>query len=286
MMIPQTTVNKQEIVSRQVRRAQERELTKKLKRMQRSVDQKALPVTFDNETVTQFGLFGLLEGFKDIIGWRSILNETLFIKRHHNVLYSPTELIDTIVDAVSLGLSRFSHMRALQNDPGYQKTKQIEKVADESTLRNLLNKFTQETLQQLETINKRILIGKWAAEKPREVWIDFDDTVITVFGEQEDSAVGYNPRYPGRRSYKVKVAFISGSGELVHIKLYDGKTASNGEFLDFLKETLAIFDKQKIVVKGIRVDRGFFDEKLFNFLEGLELQYIWNAKRSLVLLTR
>ena len=286
MMIPQTTVNKQEIVSRQVRRAQERELTKKLKRMQRSVDQKALPVTFDNETVTQFGLFGLLEGFKDIIGWRSILNETLFIKRHHNVLYSPTELIDTIVDAVSLGLSRFSHMRALKNDPGYQKTKQIEKVADESTLRNLLNKFTQETLQQLETINKRILIGKWAAEKPREVWIDFDDTVITVFGEQEDSAVGYNPRYPGRRSYKVKVAFISGSGELVHIKLYDGKTASNGEFLDFLKETLAIFDKQKIVVKGIRVDRGFFDEKLFNFLDGLELQYIWNAKRSLVLLTR
>lgn len=89
MMIPQTNINKQEEVSRQVRRAQERELVKKLKKVQRSVDQRALPVTFDNETVTQFGLFGLLEAFKEIIGWRSILNETLFIKRHHNVRVLP-----------------------------------------------------------------------------------------------------------------------------------------------------------------------------------------------------
>ena len=80
-------------------------------------------------------------------------------------------------------------------------------------------------------------------EKPREVWLDFDDSVVTVFGEQGESAVGYNPRYHGRRSYKVKVAFISGTGELVYSKLYDGKTTSNGQFLEFLEETLAKLDQ-------------------------------------------
>ncbi|XEQ93563.1 IS1380 family transposase ISDre2 [Sporomusa carbonis] len=80
-------------------------------------------------------------------------------------------------------------------------------------------------------------------EKPREVWLDFDDSVVTVFGEQGESAVGYNPRYHGRRSYKVKVAFISGTGELVYSKLYDRKTASNGQFREFLEETLAKLDQ-------------------------------------------
>lgn len=65
-----------------------------------------------------------------------------------------------------------------------------------------------------------------------------DDTIITVFGGQEGSEVGYNPRYHGRASYKAKVAFISGTGELVNAGLYGGKTASNGSFLEFLHETL------------------------------------------------
>jgi len=73
--------------------------------------------------------------------------------------------------------------------------------------------------------------------------------------------VGSNPRYHGRSTYKVKVAFISQVGELVNANLYGGKTASNGEFLEFLKETLSRLNPRKTVVKGIRIDKGFFDEK-------------------------
>ncbi len=280
MMIMQNIENNQVEISRQVRRAKERELKKKLKRLQKSVDEKALPVTFDNETVTRFGLFGFLEAFKEVIDWRSMIEETLSVKRRHNVKYKTTNLIDTMIDSVCLGLFRFSHMSTLQKDPGYKKIKQVNTIADESTLRHLLSQFTSETIEQLAAINQRLLTAKWAVEKPREVWIDVDDTVITVFGEQEDSAIGYNPRYPGRRSFKVKVAFISGTAELVHMKLYDGKTASNGQFLDFLKKTLATFEKQNVIVKGIRADRGFFDEKLFAFLEDLELSYIVKAKMT------
>jgi hypothetical protein len=30
---------------------------------------------------------------------------------------------------------------------------------------------------------------------------DLDSTVVTVFGNQEGAAVGYNPRYRGKKSY-------------------------------------------------------------------------------------
>lgn len=43
------------------------------------------------------------------------------LTRHHNGQYSNAVLLDTMVDALSLGLLRFSHMEALQKDPGYQK---------------------------------------------------------------------------------------------------------------------------------------------------------------------
>jgi hypothetical protein len=55
-----------------------------------------------------------------------------------------------------------------------------------------------------------------------------------LFGSQEGAVAGYNPRYRRRPSHKIKVAFLAGTTELVNAGLYDGKTASNGQFMGFL----------------------------------------------------
>ena len=144
----------------------------------------------------------------------------LRLTRHHNCKYTETGLLDTIIDALSLGIMRFSHMNALQTDPGYQKIKDISRVPDESTLRNLLSLIVeQKAVDNLAKVNQELLSLKANTDKPREVWLNIDDSVITVFGKQEGSKKGYNPRYHGRHSYKVKVAFISGTCELVNAKL-------------------------------------------------------------------
>jgi hypothetical protein len=279
MMVSQNiTTNQLETLSRQQRRQLEREYQKKLNSLQRRTRNCNLPVSFDNLTVTAFGNFGILEAFKQAIDFRSMLSR-IRLKRHHNCKYTDTELLDTMIDAISLGLLRFSHMNALQNDPGYQKIKEITQVPDESTLRNFLGLICdQKALAQLPSVNQGLLSLKAKSDQPREVWLDIDDSVLTVFGNQEGAQKGYNPRYHGRPSYKVKVAFISGTCELVHARLYSGNVASNGKFMEFLKETLDILAAQNIIVKGIRMDKGFFDEDNFAYLEGLCIEYVCKAK--------
>ncbi|MHB1128373.1 MAG: IS1380 family transposase [Bacillota bacterium] len=279
MMVAQVlTNNQQEKLTRQQRRDRERCFQKTARRLEKLAAKTDLPVTFDNTTVTAYGNFGLFEAFKQVIGFDDILRQHLTIKRHHNCIYSATELIETMIDCAALGLLRFSHMEALKHDPGYQKLKGINQVPDERTLRYLLSRLTPEHVEQLRQVNKTLLKRKADLDGPREVWLDFDDTVIIVFGSQEGSEVGYNPRYHGRASYKAKVAFISGTGELVNANLYGGKTASNGCFLEFLQETLSKLDPRQTVVKGIRIDRGFFDEKNFKYLEDNDLEYVCKAK--------
>jgi hypothetical protein len=89
-------------------------------------------------------------------------------------------------------------MDALKSDPGYCKVKGIEKVPDESTFRQLLAKFEQANVHQLQQVNQSLLELKAKIDGYREVWIDIDDTVITLFGNQEGGEVGYNPRYHSR----------------------------------------------------------------------------------------
>jgi len=279
MMVSQMfTINQLETMTRQQKRKMERDYQKKLKSLERRIRNCNLPVSFDNLTVTAFGNFGLLEAFKQAMDFRSMLKR-IRLKRHHNCKYTDTELLDTMIDAISLGLLRFSHMNILQNDPGCQKIKEVTQIPDESTLRNFLSLLCeQKVLDQLPLVNQNLLALKFKSDKPREVWLDIDDSVLTVFGKQNGSEVGYNPRYHGRPSYKVKVAFISGTAELVHARLYSGNVASNGQFMEFLKETLDILAAHNIIVKGIRIDKGFFDELNFAYLEEQCIDYVCKAK--------
>ncbi len=232
-----------------------------------------MPVVFDNHTVTSYGNFSLIESFKQAIGFIELLQKHLTVNRHHNFRYSTAQLVDIMTDCICVGLFRFMHMDALKSDPGYCKIKGIEKVPDESTFRQLLAKFEQENISQLQQVNQSLLALKANIEGCREVWLDIDDTVITLFGNQEGGEVGYNPRYNGRPSYKAKVAFVSESAELANIKLYGGKTASNGQFADFFKKTLALLP-QRLIVKGVRMDKGFFDDKNFTFFEDNQIEYV------------
>jgi hypothetical protein len=103
---------------------------------------------------------------------------------------------------------------------------------------------------------RRIAILAERRRIKRLVWIDIDDTVIKLFGEQEGATNGYNPRYHGRPSYKVRVAFVSGTGELIHLQLNPGNTNGMKDFLSFVKEVEALLPPEYII-EGIRADCGF-----------------------------
>lgn len=263
-------------LSRQQKRELQHRHEKALSRLQKLVGKTNLPITFDNTTVTGFGNFGLFEALKQTIDFAGILQKHFTVHRHHNCTYSAAELVDIMVDCAALGLLRFDHMNQLKVDPGYQKIKGINQVPDERTLRYLISKLGVEDIEKLKKVNQAVLFLKAKMDAPREIWLDIDDTVITVFGGQQGSEVGYNPRYHGRSSYKTKVAFISGSCELLNAGLYGGKTSSNGGFLEFFQDTLSLVGPET-VVKGVRMDRGFFDEKNFNYLEDNNIEYVCKA---------
>ena len=162
-----------------------REYEKSIQLLQKATNKANLPVIFDNMTVTSFGNFGLLESLKQAIDFIGIVNKHFTVRRHHNSTYSAAELVDTMVDCAALGLLRFDHMNQLKFDPGYQKIKGIDRVPDERTLRYLLSKLNIEDIEKLKKVNQAMLSMKAKIDDPREIWIDTDDTVITVFGAQQ-----------------------------------------------------------------------------------------------------
>lgn len=235
-----------------------------------------ITASFSNNTVTSNAAFTYVEAFKNAIKFKKMLGSTISHKKAYNSLYSTTTILDYMIDASILGYSRFLHLDDLRKDVAYAEIKKCD-LPSEKVCRDLLKALPDEALDELRLVNKQLLGIQAKNSETREIMIDFDDTVCTVFGNQEGSSCGYNPRYNGRPSFKEKVGIISGTHELLDVTLEEGTHHSNHNFIAFLESCITMLPSSWII-KRIRTDRGFFDQKNFEYCEDNGFEYVTKAK--------
>ena len=240
-----------------------------------------LKAKFTNKQISNNVTYTYIQDFKDRIGFRRLLEKHLGqyeSLKAPNRMYGITDAVDFMTDAVFQGYSRFSHMEQLRKDQAYIAI-HGGPAPSEKVCRDTLALLPDHASDTLRAINRELLAVQAKTEGSREVAVDFDDSVITVFGSQERSGIGYNPKYHGRPSYKEKVGILSGTKELVDLTLEEGSHHSNYKFLDFIKRFESSLPKEWIL-KRVRADRGFFDDNTFTYFEDQGYEYIVKAKMT------
>ena len=269
-------IQPEKLPPRRERRVEQLELYRRFKKLKKRIKGCDLPVDFDNDSCTSVGNFASIESFKRGIGFLEQIKGSLTLKKGANSMFGAPEMIDYQVDALLAGYSRIEHTEQLRFDPGYLKVKGIKSFPSEKCFRDLYSQMEEGHLAELEGLNLWLIKQKSLWEGPCSVSLDYDDTVITLHGQQELGEVGYNPRYHGRPSLKVKVCFISGTDEVLSAQIYGGKTHSNGGFLEFHNACEAKLP-HNYVLKRVRLDKGFFDEVNFQYFEESTSEYICKA---------
>ena len=256
--------------------------SKAQKQKQKSEHFPLLPARFDSQCVSSVASFAYIEHFKHLLDIFKLYRTHISYVKGSNSIYPTERVVDYMVDGLMLGNLRFTHLDELREDPGYQKIKGCDRVPSEKVARELLSGMSQnfdQHRQEILAMNRELLKKQAILEGPRDVCIDGDDTVVTIFGKQAGSGVGYNPRYHGRPSYKEKVAILSGSREIIDLTLEDGRHHSNNGFLAFYEECKAQLPASWII-KRIRLDKGFCDVDNFNAFESDQVEYVVKAKKQ------
>lgn len=248
-----------------------------------------LKAAFDNETVSSNVSFTYIEAFKATVALYDLIESTISYRKAPNSTYQTTQILDYMFDCIIQGYTKFQHMDGLRTDNAYKSIKGnslpsekvcrdlIKDMAAEETTVNGKSVMGQKALEELRLLNRKLLACMAATTGARDVTLNFDDTVCTVFGEQEGAEAGYNPRYKGRPSFKEKLGIIADTDEVIDITLESGKHHTNHEFLTFFKNCLDTMP-ESWYVKRIRGDKGLFDQKNFKFCEDNFIEYVIKAK--------
>jgi hypothetical protein len=108
--------------------------------------------------------------------------------------------------------------------------------------------------------------------------LDIDSSVMTRYGVQDGAKKGYNPSKKGRSSHHPLIAFIADVKLVANMWLRSGDTSSANNFLGFLEDTLSKLKNKTVSL--IRLDSGFFESDILDYLENKPMDYVVAAKFS------
>lgn len=186
-----------------------------------------------------------------------------------------------------LGGTRFAHARRLQDDRAAAAILGLKKgrVCGEDAFVRMMSRANREEARAWMACSERDL---YAALPPAFI-ADWDSTVNTRYGHQEEVDVAYNPHKPGRGSHHPLLCVVAGTRLALHMEWRPGKTVSATGWIEAMEKIWNHPDVRERL-KLNRGDIGFAQEKVMAWHEEgavkrphylFKLRLTKNVKRAL-----
>lgn len=222
-------------------------------------------ITFGETQITHYGGIFLIQRFCKKLGLKRVLSKNIKFKRQHN-FYSTAEFLLTFIFVIILGLGRLYSTRILRYNGPLQKITGLKKFPSYSALRRFLLQLTFKVFLRITRIHDyyRIKMLQYL-HKPTSVTFDLDLTVLTVYGQQEEAKISYNPHKRGRPSFYPLFCFESHTKDSWHAKFRSGKPTGK-DLSDFTEQCFAKLPPYIYRIRT-RGDTEFFKREVIEFLD-------------------
>lgn len=246
-------------------------------RMRRSP--RNVKIAFSGGGLTHYGGILFFHEFTRVLQLRRFLTRHLHYPRR-NQRYHLSQMILALLYPMILGLDRLETAALLRRNGTFQYLTGLQSYPDPQSLRRFLVQAPAEFREQLHRLNDQLL--EQFIHRPTQrsrVILDLDSTVVTVFGRQEGAAVGYNPRYRGKRSYDPLLCLEANSAFLWDAALRPGDAGTWAGSVDLLARCVESLPRDIREVR-VRADAGFGYRPVFDALEARPAHYAVVARMT------
>ena len=184
------------------------------------------------------------------------------------------ELFLTLVIHIILGYRELDEIRFYNDDPLVLRILGLRRLPSTSTLSRRLRAIDMGTITNLQGLNRRLILDRLAAEKLRRITLDFDGSVLSTRRHAEGTAVGFNRKRKGERSYYPLLCTVAQTGQIFDALPRSGNVHDSRGSLPFITETVMTVDRRlpgRVI--ECRLDSAFFAENTVLLMEELKTEY-------------
>lgn len=233
-------------------------------------------ISYTSKEITPWGGMVFLKQMMEKIGFRKLVEDNPDLPvSGSNRGYKTATIVEGFITSIWCGANRFLHTEVTRHDAALGKIFQWKNTPGQDTYKRFFSKFSQATNQKVSDY-----FYSWFFENVKfdNFTLDIDSSVMTRYGEQEGAKKGYNPSKRGRASHHPLIAFVADVKLVANMWLRSGNTSSANNFLSFLEDTLSKLKNKTIGL--IRLDSGFFQSDILDYLEEKVMNYVVAVKFS------
>ena len=240
---------------------------------------KNVKIACNHRGLTHYGGIFFFHEFTRVLQLRDFFARHLKYRRLR-CDYTLSQMLLALTYPILLGLDRLETASFLRHDGTFQYLTGLPSYPNPQTLRRFLLQAPSEFREHLHRLNDRLLQRFIHQPEHRSrLILDLDSTVVTVFGHQEGAAVGYNPRYRGKRSYDPLLCLEANSAFLWDTELRPGDAGTWAGSVELLAGCLLNLPAD-IRELRVRADAGFGYDPVLTMLEQRPAEYAIVARMT------
>ena len=232
--------------------------------------QSGLNWSFTGKQFTAWGGMRALEELMRRVGWEEGLASAPLPQPGSNRGIDPVLMVKAFLVTIWTGGGRFAHTALVRFDSALCAIFGLDQVASVSTFTRFFRRFRR---PQVEEVFGHLSNWLWQKISGRSWTVDLDSSVLTRYGQQEGSQLGYNPWRRGKKSHHPLMAFAAECRMVISAWLRPGNACDNNNVENFFREVLAVFGERHRIGL-LRCDCGFCIGSFMDLVESQSIHYI------------
>lgn len=234
----------------------------------------ALPtLRFNNQKLTSFA---------GIILWQKLLQQLdvkasltrCFSHLPGGGTYGHGVIMLLLVVHLVLGYRRLQDLRYYADDPLVQRALGLAKLPDVATVSRQMATMDEQSVTHLRHYNRDLVLDRLVKLNTARITLDFDGSVIGTTRFAEGTAVGFNRKKKGQRSYYPLFCTVAQSGQVLDVWHRPGNVHDANGAKAFIEGCVeALRTRMPTVLVEVRMDSAFFSEEIVSMLDNLNVEY-------------
>jgi len=230
-------------------------------------------IRFEDQRLTSFAGLVLYQALFSRIDLKQQLSRCF---RHLTVspIFGHGIVVSLLVVHLLLGYRRLQDMRYYEDDPMVHRLLGLKRLPDVATVSRTLARLDDTSVGNLRRLVRQRVLDQLGGLGLARVTLDFDGSVISTGRFAEGTAVGFNRKKKGQRSYYPLFCTIAQTGQVLDVWHRPGNVHdSNGAqvfILACVREIKAILPR---CIIEARMDSAFFSDDIVSMLDTEGVQF-------------
>ena len=228
---------------------------------------------FDDQRLTSFAGCILFQALFQKLRLPERVQEC-FEHRSDKLIVGFRSIVLIMIVHLMLGFRRLRDIDRYRDDPVVLRTLRLKRMPNVSTISRGLSRLDRSSVENIGQLSREYVLSRLESQRFARVTLDFDGSVISTGRFAEGSAVGYNTKRKGERSYYRLFCTVAQTAQVLDVVQRPGNVHDSHRSIQFMGACIdAVRSRLPGVLIESRKDSAFFSDKTVDFLHSRRVQF-------------